>query len=113
MADERIPELVSDIEAVMTACLLSELLIEKPRAAEISKKVAKRILDDWGGQQIYIPKNSGQLVARDFKIWEDFNGKNHLELAKKHDLTPQQIYRIIREVSERERAKSQADLFET
>lgn len=112
MADERIPELVTDLEDQMAACLMRDLLIERQQAKEISKKVARHITNNWGGQLIYIPKNTlGQLSERDLEIWAQFNGRNHAALAKKFNLTVQQIYKIVKEASERERAKNQADLF--
>jgi putative bacteriophage transcriptional regulator len=112
MADERVPELVTDLEDQMAACLLSELPIERKKALAMSKKVARHITDNWGGQLIYIPKNHlGQLSERDMQVYRDFDGCNHAALAKKYRLTVQQIYKIVKEVGRRERAKSQGDLF--
>lgn len=112
MADERVPELVTDLEDQMTACLLSELPIERKKALALSKKVARHITDNWGGQLIYIPKNHlGQLSERDMQVYRDFDGRNHAALAKKYHLTVQQIYKIVKEVGRRERAKNQGDLF--
>lgn len=112
MADDRIPELVADLEDQMAACLLGSLSIERKEALAISKKVARHITDNWGGQLIYIPKNHlGKISDRDYKIYAAFNGKNHAALAKQFDLTVQQIYKIIKEVGLAERAKNQGDLF--
>lgn len=112
MADERIPELVADLEDQLVACLTREVTIDHDRAVMIAKKAARRVTDNWGGQLIYIPKNhSGQLSERDIKIWKEFNGKNHVALSRKYNLTVQQIYSILRDVGERERSKNQPDLF--
>ena len=112
MADERVPELVTDLEDQMAACLLSELPIERKKALALSKKVARHITDNWGGQLIYIPKNHlGQLSERDMQVYRDFDGRNHAALVKKYHLTVQQIYKIVKEVGRRERAKNQGDLF--
>ena len=112
MADERVPELVADLEDQTAACLISELNIDRRQAANIAKKVARHITGKWGGQLIYIPKNLfGQLSERDRKLYEEFNGHNHAALSKKYNLTVQQVYRIVKEVGMRERAKNQSDLF--
>ena len=112
MADERVPDLVADLEDQTAACLISELNIDRRQAANIAKKVARHITGNWGGQLIYIPKNLfGQLSERDRKLYEEFNGHNHAALSKKYNLTVQQVYRIVKEVGMRERAKNQSDLF--
>lgn len=111
MADDRIPELVTDLQDQVAARLV-ELKIDAQAAKVIGIQVAEYVTSNWGGQLIYIPKNhNGQLNARDVQIYAQFNGRNHAALAKKFDLTVQQIYRIIKEVGERERAKNQGSLF--
>lgn len=112
MADERIPELVADLEAQLADCLRREVRLDRHRALQIAKKVARFVTDNWGGQLIYIPKNhGGRLNERDLAVWRDFDGRNHNALAKKYGLTVQQIYRILKEVGARERAGRQQDLF--
>ncbi|PJO78225.1 transcriptional regulator [Neisseria brasiliensis] len=112
MADERVPELVADLEDQTAACLIAELAMEKSRALEVAKKVARHITDNWGGQLIYIPKNHiGKISERDMELYRAFNGKNHAELSRRFDLTVQQVYRIIREVGNKERARRQIALF--
>ena len=112
MADDRVPELVADLEDQMAACLLSSLTIDRKEALAISKKVARHETDNWGGQLIYIPKNHlGKISERDLRVYAAFYGKNHAALAKLFDLTVQQIYKIVKEVGSVERAKNQGDLF--
>lgn len=112
MADDRVPELVADLEDQMAACLLSSLTIDRKEALAISKKVARHVTDNWGGQLIYIPKNHlGKISERDLMVYKAFNGKNHPALAKQFGLTVQQIYKIVKEVGSVERAKNQGDLF--
>ena len=113
MADDRIPELVTDLQDQVEHKLIA-LKVDALTAKSIGVEVAAYITCNWGGQLIYIPKNhNGQLNARDIQIYAQFNGRNHAALAKKFDLTVQQIYRIVKEVGERERAKNQGDLFAT
>ena len=96
----------------VAAQLTSTLQIDPELAHTIGVQVAGYITSNWGGQLIYIPKNhSGQLSSRDLEIYAAFNGRNHTLLAKKYDLTVQHIYRIVKEVGEREYAKRQNPLF--
>lgn len=112
MADERVPELVADLEDQTAACLMVELKIDRRQAASVAKKVARHITGNWGGQLIYIPKNLlGQISERDEQLYKEFDGRNHAQLSRKYNLTVQQVYRIVKEVGMRERAKNQADLF--
>ena len=113
--DDRVPELVTDLQDQLTTQLLAALpagTLEPQAAKIIGIKVTKFVTDNWGGQLIYIPKNQGgQLSQRDLQIWAEFNGANHADLAKKYNLTVQQIYRILKEIGGRERAKIQGKLF--
>ena len=86
--------------------------MEGRQVVEVSKKLTHHLASNWGGQLIYFPKNLlGRVSERDLKIYKEFNGKNHVELARKYDLTVQHIYRIVKEVGMAERAKNQGDLF--
>lgn len=110
--DNRPAELIADLEAQMVACLVSVSNIDRQTALVTAKQVSAHISTHWGGQLLYIPKNHlGKLSERDAEIWQKFNGNNHAALAKEYNLTMQQIYKIVKEASERERAKNQADLF--
>ena len=112
MADNRVPELVADLEDQTAACLVSIAPLEKAQARHIARQVARHITNNWGGQLIYIPKNHiGRISERDMEVYRDFDGRNHAALSKKYDLTVQQVYRIVKEVGMRERAKTQGDLF--
>ena len=50
------------------------------------------ICKDYGGLQIYIPLQSRYIKE---KIKREFNGRNHIQLAKKYGLSMRQIYRIL------------------
>lgn len=112
--DNRVPELVADLEAQTVACLTSILpMIDKQTATAVSKKLSQHLSNNWGGQLIYFPKNQGgKLDERDKQIYAEFNGKNHFELSKKYDLAVQQIYKIVKTVGQAELAKRQKGLFD-
>ena len=112
MTDNRAAELVADLEAQVVGCLVSVSNIGKSDARIVAKQVAQHLSAHWGGQLLYIPKNHfGKLDERDKEIWAAFNGHNHAELARRYDLTMQQVYKILKQTGTKVRAKSQADLF--
>lgn len=53
MADNRVPELVADLEDQAVACLMSVLPMERQQAVEVSKKLSHHLTSNWGGQLIY------------------------------------------------------------
>lgn len=113
MADNRIPELIRDLEAQTVAYLMAALPLEHSQAVAVSKRLSRHLTDNWGGQLIYIPKNQGgKLDERDKQIYAEFNGSNHFELAKKYDLAVQQIYKIVKMVGQAEMAKRQGSLLD-
>jgi len=97
MADSRIPELIADLEDQACACLLAHVpQISRPTAIQISKQLSRHITDNWRGQIIYFPKNTGgELDERDKQIWAEFDGKNHQQLAKKYNLVNAFMERLL------------------
>jgi len=114
MADSRIPELIADLEDQATACLLASVPhINRPTAVQISKKLARYLTDNWRGQIIYFPKNTGgELDERDQQIWAEFDGRNHQQLAKKYNLATQQIYQIIKRARAADAQARQRSIFD-
>lgn len=112
MADERIPELVADLETHTAELLARELNIPKELAVMAGKKLSRHLTDNWGGQLIYIPKNhGGRLDERDRQIYAEFDGRNHQQLAKKYGLAVQQVYKIIKLARQADAAARQGGLF--
>jgi mor transcription activator family protein len=103
-----------------TAALLDSLArqmiliggLPRSTAEKVSEVVVDYVLDEFGGENIYIPRNiSGRARARNRKIYEEWSGNNHEELAKKYNITRQRVYAIIKEERQRIFAEKQADLF--
>ena len=112
MADSRIPELIADLEDQACACLLAHVP-QISRCAAISKQLSRHITDNWRGQIIYFPKNTGgELDERDRQIWAEFDGKNHQQLAKKYNLATQQIYQIIKRARAADLQARQRSIFD-
>ena len=66
------------------------------RVAEIiGRENTKKLMYEFGGTIIYIPKD-GFKSERDEKILEEYDGYNTKRLAKKYDLCEKQIKNIIR-----------------
>lgn len=77
--------------------VVHELLSNKDLPTEHLVEIAfYRFACDFGGLQIYIPKNS-TLEQRNNLIRREFKGNNHLELARKYHLSIQWIYAILKE----------------
>lgn len=70
------------------------------------------LCDGIGGAYIYFPR--GDLLKAEIKayrVWNDYNGRNVLELAKKYKLTTPRIYQILAKMRKHEKAKRQQPLF--
>lgn len=68
------------------------------QALMVAEESTDTILDEFGGENLYIPKNiSGKAARRNRQIYDEFTGDNHDELAKKYGVTLQRIYAIIKE----------------
>lgn len=97
---------------------LSKGLTIEMLSAELYKQIAEAIGTDnfyklaevVGGTTIYIPKpDSLTRPVRDARIKEEFNGYNHLELARKYGVTE----RWVRQLCGPGQAEGQLDLFST
>lgn len=56
-----------------------------------------KMIDQYGGQKIYIPKNGFfENMIRDENIIHEYNGSNTSELARKYNIGRDRIYKILR-----------------
>ncbi|MCW5666511.1 MAG: DNA-binding protein [Piscinibacter sp.] len=99
--DPGYPELLADMARVAEK-VLRDKGIDEARARSAAVDLAEHLRDYWGGQVLYVPKG-GRLETRKrwAEVWDEFRGDNHAELARKHGLGLQQVYKII-EVMKRE-----------
>jgi Mor family transcriptional regulator len=64
------------------------------------------------GQAMYVPtRDLAEQHEKYLTIWQEFNGKNHSELAIRHRLSLQQIYNIVHTMRSGHVRKHQNDLF--
>lgn len=73
---------------------------------EIAERAISLYSSTFGGELVYIPKDSAFLRQKLHKeILAEFNGKNQRELAKKYGLSMQAIYKIIKAQIQRTKAE--------
>ncbi len=93
-------ELANENEAVARAC-----------AAALIKCL---FLNSSGKHMIYVPTGEQEREQRKqlyWRIWQEFNGDNHQELARRFRLSVQHIYNITRHMRRCAMKSLQADLF--
>lgn len=107
---KRIPELLVDL-ADHARVVLQKAGADENVADELSWRLAQKMGEHWGGQNINFPRGY-QLskMRRDVEIYLEFNGNNCNELARKYKLSVQQIYMIIKEQRKEYIDKRQASL---
>ncbi len=108
------PELLIDLVDKTTAMLVDIAHLPPDVAGSVAKAIADALREDWGGQQIYIPKGlSIDATERGYELYSRWDGTTvHLhELAKEFGFSVQWAYRIVKAVRAADVAKRQADLF--
>lgn len=101
---------------VATACAkaLREVVgMDAEQAEAVADEVCAAVVASHGGGPTYIgieylPKIRG--IHR--RIWAEFNGHNHAELAKRHGYTLVHVYRIIKRMRQEEVGRRQLDAFQ-
>ena len=91
------PELLSDLAAQCAAVLTETLDIGADTANQTGLEIACRMAAHWGGQLVYFPKGlSYELSKRDRRIFAEFSGTNHADLAIRYGVSVQWVYKIIK-----------------
>ena len=88
---------------------LSELGLTSCTSQIIAHKLKSHFRKHWGGQNIYFTK-SKDLSKRDQAIYEEYDGRNKVELLRKYDMSEQTFYKIIKKVRSEYVAKQQISL---
>ena len=87
-----------------------------PEARALACDVIDRIAIDFGGGNVYLPRNDAlRRTLRNLRIWHEYDGTPHGPhgigvLAKKHHLTEIAIYRILEAQRQEQRPQIQPDL---
>lgn len=97
MAKNKIAELLSDVSTKVSSMASTMPGISEQAASELGPRVASLLASDWGGLNLYIPRNlAANLERRNAEIYSDFTGDNVQDLALKYRVSAQHIYQIVR-----------------
>ncbi len=108
---DKVPSLLVEIADHTASVLREDFGMEPARADYAGYLIMRRIAKTVGGAGVYIPTiHSIARHERDEEIWREFNGHNHLELARKYGLTTIHVYRLLKRLREEERRKRQVEL---
>jgi Mor family transcriptional regulator len=90
-----------------------ETLDISPELAEAhGNEVAMQMATIWGGQQLYMPKGIHiQASKLHQQIFDEWKGRNHREIAMKHNLSLAFVYKVIKRMRLAVVARDQGDLF--
>ncbi|MCG9624620.1 hypothetical protein L1D34_07175 [Vibrio mediterranei] len=70
--------------------------LEADKAKSLGFVLTLSIADHLGGAQEYLPRGDAlRRQIRNMQMFDEFNGRNHLELSKKYKLTERATYEII------------------
>lgn len=106
------PELLLDLTEHIAVALGELVAMESAKAQHVAKEVSDRMAAHWGGQNIYFPMGlSIKLSRRDRQIYDEFNGSNHSDLARKYGASLQWIYKIVKAARKEHIARLQGDMF--
>ena len=79
-------DLLNQIEAIIEEELVNG-------TTTLARRVTTRIALEFGGEQIYLPRDK---VRRDARIYDDYTGDNIPELRARYHLSESTLYQIIR-----------------
>ncbi|SHE19272.1 Mor transcription activator family protein [methanotrophic endosymbiont of Bathymodiolus puteoserpentis (Logatchev)] len=94
---QELPEIIQDIYAYSLESIKNNPAISDKDAANIALDIAQSTRHRWGGILVYIPKGDA-LDTKNKKqnIRHDFNGSNHIDLARKYKVSVQSIYKTVK-----------------
>lgn len=106
------PKTLHDLMSVMEAQIKTRHPKLSSNAYEIARTNVIAVAHYLGGRQLYLPRDDRlQKAFRDYKIYHQFTGNNHKELAEEHGLTSVQIYNIVANQHKLHTARIQPSLF--
>lgn len=112
--DKRSPagDLLNDLAEQVSVAARETLGASEDVAGALGTDVAMRMIELWGGQQLYMPKGIRIEAARlHQQIYDDWKGRNHRELVRKYGVSLQFIYRVIKIMRRADLNTRQGDMF--
>ncbi|RUR54141.1 Mor transcription activator family protein [Aeromonas veronii] len=105
------PKALSELVDVLS-CELVRGGMEQELAKAQARKLALVQAHYMGGRAYYIPTGEHLKAAlRDRAIWDEFNGRNIDQLARKHGLSVPQTYSVVAEQRQLTKRRMQRELF--
>ena len=105
------PKALSELVDVLTL-ELTRGGMAPPQAQAQARKLALVQAHYMGGRAYYIPTGDNLKAAlRDRAIWDEFNGRNIDQLARKHGLSVPQTYAVVAQQRALTRRRQQLDMF--
>ncbi|APC14561.1 DNA-binding protein [Pseudomonas frederiksbergensis] len=112
MSTIRGSDLLSETIEPMAKVIQESLGVSADLAEATSVEITTLFAHLWGGQVVYVPKGVCIQASRlHQKIYDDFTGRNHHEVATKHGVSVQQVYRVVKRMRLAIIARNQRDLF--
>lgn len=85
------PENLVELSDVIDACLAEEKVV----ANKLTEKIITSIAFYLGGRDLYLPNGKSlEMFLRNLRIYQEFNGRNKAELARKYSMTERNIHYI-------------------
>ena len=107
------PELLVELAQHTSETVREIIDIEPAVADQIGQAVANRMMQVWGGQNVYFPMGMVWKVSqRDREIFQEFDGRNYHELARKFGVSLQWVYSVVKRVRKEELDRMQGKLFD-
>lgn len=108
---ERLSTFLAQSTTVATRFVKHKMGLPDDQAAELARDLIHDICIECGPSWIYVPKDgSFELTKRDRQIFDQYNGRNLHELARKHGITHTRILQIVSKVKTEELAARQSRL---
>lgn len=109
--DADYPALIRELAEVVER-QLRDAGVEPPHAAVVAEAAAEYVREHFGGQPLYWAKGETMRQRRKReRMWQLFNGRNHLELSREFGLCLQQTYRTLAIARKEHANRTQPDLF--
>jgi len=106
------PELLFDLAEHLSDLIERKGGLPPDTSSALAWETAEHMAEHWGGQNLYFPMGSSILKSqRARQIWQEFNGHNQPDLARKYNLSVQWVYTLIRNMQAEETKLRQQSLF--
>ena len=110
--DASAPELIKDLAGTVAYVAVKHYEMTPEAANKLGIDIALAFAEQAGGTQVYIPITlSVKISSRDIKMYERFDGSNHLQLAREYGCSVAWVYSIVKRVQKSEQDKNQPKLF--